>query len=304
MNSRASTEHLIPQKWRERRETSPERTKISTENKFRSEKKVSVVYYIHRNGLLEHPHFMEVPLSSSQGLYLTDVMSRLNFLRGEGMASLYSWSSKRSYKNGFVWHDLSESDLIHPMHGTEYILKGSELLRSSQSFRYSETTSSSENLLTKLSGDGCDLPAPISRRNQSWSSHEYRVYKTDSSRDLAGKSSDASTQTGDERRRRRIGGEESEECGETSMDLSREEGSSRTSSSCSEGVSGSRAVGQSAFICDRTDGDECPSGRMRASRVLKQLVTCGSVAVRNGESVKSNADGGLSMRGARRDGAA
>ncbi|PSS34552.1 Protein UPSTREAM OF FLC like [Actinidia chinensis var. chinensis] len=71
MNSRASTEHLIPQKWRERRETSPERTKISTENKFRSEKKVSVVYYIHRNGLLEHPHFMEVPLSSSQGLYLT-----------------------------------------------------------------------------------------------------------------------------------------------------------------------------------------------------------------------------------------
>ena len=88
------------------------------------------------------------------------------------------------------------------------------------------------------------------------------------------------------------------------MDLSREEGSSRTLSSCSEGVSGSTAVGRSACICDRTAGDECPSGRMRASRVLKQLVTCGSVAVRDGESVNSNMDGGLSMGGARRDGAA
>lgn len=34
----------------------------------------------------------------------------------------------RSYKNGFVWHDLSEDDLILPVHGNEYVLKGSELL--------------------------------------------------------------------------------------------------------------------------------------------------------------------------------
>lgn len=34
----------------------------------------------------------------------------------------------RSYKNGFVWHDLSEDDLIFPVQGNEYVLKGSELL--------------------------------------------------------------------------------------------------------------------------------------------------------------------------------
>jgi hypothetical protein len=29
-----------------------------------------VLYYLSRNRLLEHPHFMEVPLSSTDGLYL------------------------------------------------------------------------------------------------------------------------------------------------------------------------------------------------------------------------------------------
>lgn len=41
----------------------------------------------------------------------------------------------RIYKNGFVWHDLSEDDLIHPAHGNEYILKGSELFEESSSGR-------------------------------------------------------------------------------------------------------------------------------------------------------------------------
>lgn len=39
----------------------------------------------------------------------------------------------RSYKNGFVWHDLSEDDLILPAHGNEYVLKGSELFEESNS---------------------------------------------------------------------------------------------------------------------------------------------------------------------------
>ncbi|RLM60389.1 hypothetical protein C2845_PM14G20710 [Panicum miliaceum] len=92
-------------------------------------KRVAVVYYLCRNRHLEHPHFIEVPLASSEeGLYLRDVINRLNVLRGKGMASMYSWSCKRSYKNGFVWHDLSEDDLVLPAQGNEYILKGSELL--------------------------------------------------------------------------------------------------------------------------------------------------------------------------------
>ncbi|KAL8168187.1 hypothetical protein V2J09_009686 [Rumex salicifolius] len=89
---------------------------------------VAVVYYLSRNSQLEHPHFMDVPLSSSQGLFLKDVIHRLNFLRGKGMANSYSWSAKRSYKNGYVWHDLEEEDLIHPVHGQDYVLKGSEIL--------------------------------------------------------------------------------------------------------------------------------------------------------------------------------
>lgn len=108
------------------RETSPERTKVWVEPKSKAERKdvmVPVVYYLSRNGQLEHPHFMEVPLSSSDGLFLrgtppllflhmqfqsivltmrisklslfSDVMNRLNFLRGKGMATMYAWSSKR-----------------------------------------------------------------------------------------------------------------------------------------------------------------------------------------------------------------
>ncbi|OEL38121.1 Protein UPSTREAM OF FLC [Dichanthelium oligosanthes] len=92
-------------------------------------KRVAVVYYLCRNRHLEHPHFIEVPLASpEEGLYLRDVINRLNVLRGKGMAAMYSWSCKRSYKNGFVWHDLSEDDLVLPAQGNEYILKGSELL--------------------------------------------------------------------------------------------------------------------------------------------------------------------------------
>ncbi|XP_020182034.2 uncharacterized protein [Aegilops tauschii subsp. strangulata] len=89
--------------------------------------RVAVVYYLCRNHHLEHPHFMEVPLASPQGLYLRDVIGRLDALRGKGMAAKYSWSCKRSYKTGFVWHDLSADDLLLPTQGTEYVLKGSEL---------------------------------------------------------------------------------------------------------------------------------------------------------------------------------
>jgi hypothetical protein len=39
----------------------------------------------------------------------------------------------RSYKNGFVWHDLSEDDLVLPATDDEYVLKGSELVDQSPS---------------------------------------------------------------------------------------------------------------------------------------------------------------------------
>ncbi|KAM1157819.1 hypothetical protein ACFX15_027864 [Malus domestica] len=89
--------HLqIPSKWRDS-ETSPDR--ISPAQTGPSlpfiPRKVPVVYYLSMNGQLEHPHFMEVHLSSPRGLFLRDVINRLNLLRGKGMALMYSWSSKR-----------------------------------------------------------------------------------------------------------------------------------------------------------------------------------------------------------------
>ncbi|KAL7144011.1 hypothetical protein ABFS83_08G229900 [Erythranthe nasuta] len=91
-------------------------------------KKVEIVYYLSRNGHLEHPHYMEVTHLSHQQLRLKDVMDRLTVLRGKGMPSLYSWSCKRSYKNGYVWNDLAVNDVIHPSQGAEFVLKGSELI--------------------------------------------------------------------------------------------------------------------------------------------------------------------------------
>lgn len=122
------------------RQVSPERAKVWTEKspkyhynlhynqqqqpqQQQHNHKVPVVYYLCRNRQLEHPHFMEAPLSSPDGLYLRgsnvqlrlinisymiqkvlnldnrvcfeDVIERLNVLRGRGMASMYSWSCKR-----------------------------------------------------------------------------------------------------------------------------------------------------------------------------------------------------------------
>ncbi|KAL5666333.1 hypothetical protein ACJX0J_026441, partial [Zea mays] len=42
-------------------------------------------------------------------------------------------ASHKSYKNGFVWHDLSEDDLVLPATDDEYVLKGSELVDQSPS---------------------------------------------------------------------------------------------------------------------------------------------------------------------------
>ena len=39
----------------------------------------------------------------------------------------------RSYRNGFVWHDLSEDDLVVAATDGEYVLKGSELVDQSPS---------------------------------------------------------------------------------------------------------------------------------------------------------------------------
>ncbi|KAF8397538.1 hypothetical protein HHK36_016456 [Tetracentron sinense] len=291
-------------KWKDN-DISPERTKVWTEPKTNTERKVPVVYYLSRNGQLEHPHFMEVPLSSSEGLYLRDVINRLNSLRGNGMASMYSWSSKRSYKKGFVWHDLSENDFIYPAHGQDYVLKGSELLEGSLSFRSPETVSSipEKQPERNKSDEDCDFPVVIRRRNQSRGSidlHEYKVYKAESTGESAGKAADASTQTDDKRRRRRIIREEEDEqektppveerCQNHITELSREEISPPPSDSSPETLESlvkgdSRLVNGSRVVDELNTPDQTANnysgGRNKASAVLMQLITCGSILVKD-----------------------
>ncbi|KAK9127551.1 hypothetical protein Syun_016348 [Stephania yunnanensis] len=145
------------------RQVSPERAKVWTEPSPKHHllrgSKVPVVYYLCRNRHLEHPHFIEVPLTSPEGLYLKDVIDRLNVLRGRGMPSMYSWSCKRNYKNGFVWHDLSEDDLIIPAQGNEYVLKGSEILEDYHSDRLHGGSNAKLQSLKRL-------PEPVTARSQ------------------------------------------------------------------------------------------------------------------------------------------
>ncbi|KAK2987780.1 hypothetical protein RJ640_030670 [Escallonia rubra] len=282
-NSRPSTELLLPKRWHDRERDSPERTKVWKEPRSKSsDRKVPVIYYLSRNGHIEHPHFVEIPLSFSQlGLHLRDVLKRLNFLRGKGMSDMYSWSSKRSYRSGYVWHDLTEDDLIRPTNGHEYVLKGSEL-HQSLGITPREKVSPQNLLEASTPSEHTGDIAAVFKRNQSWSSfdnpQEYRVYRSESSRGFAGvAAADAATQT-DEKGRRRRANARSEEVEKQSVELiSREELSpplSNASSEVMEGVSGSRDVEHSADIRDRTVSDQHPSGRMK---VLMQLITCGSV---------------------------
>ncbi|KAK2435576.1 protein SOSEKI [Trifolium repens] len=287
------------------RETSPERTKVWTEPKPKTPRKVSVVYYISRNGHLEHPHFMEVPLSDPHGLYLKDVIIRLNLLRGKAMATMYSWSSKRSYKNGFVWHDLSENDFIYPTQGQDYVLKGSEIL-------------DHVNTVQTPTEEESDSPVVITRRrNQSWSSidlNEYRVYKSESLGDSIGNiAADASTQTEDKRRRRRVVKEEEAEKEKNeiendeiqSSELSREEISPPPSDSSPETlgtlmkVDGRMGLRSSVPVKENQTVESCPSGRMRASSVLLQLLSCGAVSFKesSGSGVSSGEDQRFSLVG-------
>ncbi|KAJ0962273.1 hypothetical protein J5N97_030101 [Dioscorea zingiberensis] len=270
----------LQRQWKER-DISPERTKVWTEPRPRTmERKVPVVYYLSRNGQLEHPHFMEVPLSSADGLYLKDAANRLDSLRGKGLASLYSWSSKRSYKNGFVWHDLSEDDLIHPVHGHEYVLKGSELLHVESS-----SSSSERPAETPTSRDDSELPLGL-RKKTTWSSldlNEYKVYKADlASYSAAKAAADASTQTDDRKQRRRALQVPDEQ---PPAELNSDEISPPPSSSSPETLeslmkSDGRGISIAAEDQDRTVGSSV-SGRMRASAVLINLISCGSISVKD-----------------------
>ena len=71
--------YLVPRRSRDQQQdTSPDRNRIWSEPRHKpvANRKVPVVYYLSRNGQLDHPHFMEVTLSSGDGLYLKGITHR------------------------------------------------------------------------------------------------------------------------------------------------------------------------------------------------------------------------------------
>ncbi|KAL2514099.1 hypothetical protein Fot_28070 [Forsythia ovata] len=90
-------------------------------------RRLHIVYFLSRNGRIEHPHLIRVHHLSRNGVHLRDVKRWLAELRGKDMPQSFAWSYKRRYKSGHVWQDLLDDDLITPISDNEYVLKGSEI---------------------------------------------------------------------------------------------------------------------------------------------------------------------------------
>ncbi|KAM0938871.1 putative protein SOSEKI [Dioscorea sansibarensis] len=281
-------------------EVSPERARPWSEPlpKLQHGRKVSVVYYLCRNSHLEHPHFIEVCLSSPDGLYLKDVIERLNVLRGKGMGGMYAWSCKRSYKTGFVWHDLEEDDLVVPASGNEYVLKGSEILDQSHG---------SDRRFNRGSFVKLECSQPV-RRNAGLKPpprplHSSSSSSTGCSDDGAGSSvefqacnpssaQDAATQTEEGRKKetcdRGMWTEDSSvDKQKQRSEIEREEISPLLSERKVETLESliRAEVKMNSFRI--SEGDQMlvsTRTRLRASNVLMHLITCGSISVKDHRS--------------------
>nr|XP_043611042.1 protein SOSEKI 1 [Erigeron canadensis] len=99
-------------------------------------RRVHIVYYLCHNGRIEHPHLIRIHHRSHNGVHLKDVKRWLSKLRGEDMPQKFAWSYKRKYKGGYIWQDILDEDLITPICDNEYVLKGSQI---------SKTTSNNVN---------------------------------------------------------------------------------------------------------------------------------------------------------------
>ncbi|KAL2938496.1 Protein UPSTREAM OF FLC [Bienertia sinuspersici] len=262
------------------------------------------------------------------------------------MASMYSWSCKRSYKSGFVWHDLCEDDLILPAHGDEYILKGSEIIEDSNPGRFSPvavyrmhnlkqlpeppTCRSQEDTSTSMSSDGKETKhpredeiSPPSQRSGSsgvspesragshspWDASlsltEYKVPKSEGA-------TDASTQTEENIRQakqqketctRGVSTEDgtldsehhennqnqanctkqnSETCENSVSPLSSSSASSGGKAETLESLIRSDMSKINSFRRPEEEDSHMPSStKMKASNMLMQLISCGSISVKD-----------------------
>lgn len=192
-----------------------------------------------------------------------------------------------------MWHDLGEGDFIHPAHGNDYVLKGSEILeensplitKSNSQFSSSFKKTSSETIVP---GKDHNISSASRRRNQSWAASDfgqYKVYKSDFSGEFVSRAAaDASTQTGERRRQSRavveIEEEKSEENCENIDRHSTDEISPPPSDSSPENLETLMKMDPRIVLCpdDQPTVQNQSNVRFKASTVLMQLLSCGSLS--------------------------
>lgn len=88
-------------------------------------RRANVIYFLNRNGFIDHPHLIRVRHFCHSGVHLRDVKRWMSELRGKEMPESFSWSFQRRYNDGLLWQDLTDGDLITPISDYEYVLLGS-----------------------------------------------------------------------------------------------------------------------------------------------------------------------------------
>ncbi|KAJ4715682.1 protein UPSTREAM OF FLC [Melia azedarach] len=267
---------------------SPDRAKVFMQPKVKPIRKVQVVYYLTRNGHLEHPHYMEVTHLANQPLRLKDVIDRLIVLRGKGMPSLYSWSCKRSYKSGYVWNDLAENDVIYPADGAEYVLKGSEMVENcSEKFQQLNVSlHSNRKPLTPNLHKEPDKTSYEHHQDQFDHQEEEEEEEEEEEYEEEEKTSYTSSTTPHSRCSRGVSTDELEE--QETQNNNRNQTDHQTTPSsllCREKSDQTTANLSKRF----QDVDDNPADTLPPSRnsVLLQLISCGNLAVAKAKNVSS-----------------
>ncbi|MCL7022571.1 hypothetical protein MKW94_006175 [Papaver nudicaule] len=248
-------------------------------------RKVQVLYYICRsNGQLEHPHFIEVTHLSTQHLRLKDFIDRLIVLRGRSMPSLFSWSCKRSYKNGYVWNDLSDNDIIYPADGAEYILKGSELIEGcSEQFQQIQVTTKKQNQEPKYHPKRRLLVVPSQNRESELGF----MNRTDSDEEEEVRKNSTSSTKSSSQCSRGVSTEEYDELIKTQINNNPNEITVEDTTNYSPPSSSSTEKTQTT---PKTDDHHDSVTEPTRSSVLFQLIACGSsnaIRERNAAAQKS-----------------
>jgi hypothetical protein len=170
-----------------------------------------------------------------------------------------------------VWHDLTDDDYVHPVAGREYVLKGTERLSPptmQQQLPMLDAAAAASSCSSGSQETAASSSSGWEQRGHTKGAGEYRVYRAE---DRAAAAADAATQTDDGCRGRQRRAQE---------ELGREETSPPTASTSPDTLETLiKADGRVLAAVTTTGGG---GSRARASSVLMQLISCGSVSVKGG----------------------